>query len=87
MSKVIEVLAQMASDTSLQSNKAIEALLASSEINSELSSAIIEKDITSLERQLDIQKDIVCFMIPAEDDEPSENEDNDQSENEIKAFG
>lgn len=79
MSNLIQVLAKMASDSSLHNEAAIEALLASNDINTEQSEAIIAKDVTSLERQLDICPDIVCVLLPAEDDDvPTE----DESENE-----
>lgn len=76
MSKVIQVLAQMASDSSLQNEQAVEALLTTAEINAEQSEAIINQDAISLERQLDICPDIFCVLFPAEDgEEPSENEE------------
>ena len=80
MSKVIQVLAKMASDSNFQNNEAIEALLASEEINAEQSKAIITQDIISLEKQLDICPDIVCIFVPAEDGEkPQEDEDEDEA--------
>jgi hypothetical protein len=81
VSKVIQVLAKMASDSNFQNNEAIEALLASEEINAEQSKAIITKDLISLEKQLDICPDIVCIFIPAEDDNSEETESESEEEN------
>ena len=75
MSKAVQLLEAMAK----LAHADIEQLLAQAEINAEQAEAIRNKDIVSLERQLDIYPDIVCFMIPAEDDEPAEK---DESENE-----
>lgn len=85
MSKVIQVLAQMASDSSLQNESAVEALLTTKEINADQSEAIIAKDVITLERQLDICPDIVCIMFPAEDGEASEESEEDDSKTEIKS--
>tara|TARA_B110000467_G_C18309846_1_gene477286 strand:+ start:60 stop:323 length:264 start_codon:yes stop_codon:yes gene_type:complete len=79
MSKVIQVLAQMASDSSLQTEKAVEVLLINEAINTEQSKAIITKDIISLERQLDICPDIFCLLFPAEDDEAESDSDEEQT--------
>jgi hypothetical protein len=85
MSKVIQVLAEMASDSNLQNDAAIDALLISNEINSEQSTAIITKNITSLERQLDICPDFVCMVVPAEDDENETQEDDKSTEESTNA--
>lgn len=87
MSKVIEVLETMACDANLNSQAAVEELLNNAEINAEInaeqSEAIITKDVTSLERQLDICPDIVCVFVPAEDDEPEqETEEGDEKSDE-----
>ena len=82
MSKVIQVLAQMASNLSYQNAHAVEALLKTAEINTEQSEAIITNDVTSLERQLDICPDIFCTFIPAEDDENEENKESEESPDE-----
>jgi len=73
MSKVVEILALMGQEANID----IESLLTQVDINQ--SKAILNKDVTALERQLDICPDIKCFIIPAEDDEPSDEE---ESENE-----
>ena len=82
MSKVIQVLEQMGSDANLQNEQAIEQLLATTEVNAEQAEAIINKDVTSLERQLDVCPDVVCFILPAEDDEEEKDDDKDEDSTE-----
>jgi hypothetical protein len=71
MSKIIEILALMGQEANID----IENLLAKTDININQSKAILNKDVTALERQLDICPDIKCFIIPAENDEPSDEEE------------
>lgn len=85
MSKVIQVLVEMASDSSLENETAINALLISNEIDTEQSAAIIGKDVTSLERQLDICPDIVCVLAPAEDDEKESTNEEEETNEEHKS--
>jgi len=85
MSKVIQVLAQMGSDAifqSEQSEEAITSLLAATELDTEITEAITTKDIISLERQLDVCPDVVCFILPAEDDEEEKDDDKDEDSTE-----
>ncbi len=82
MSKAIQVLESMAQ----QADVDVEKLLTNSEINAEQSKAIINKDITSLERQLDICPDIVCTFAPAEDDEPEEESEEEKTNDETKSI-
>lgn len=79
MSKVMQVLEQMGSDAHCQSDDAIKGLLAAAELATDMTTAIISKDVISLERQLDIRPDIVCLVLPAEDDE-DEDDDKDTTE-------
>ena len=72
MSKVMQVLEQMGSDATLQSEGAIQSLLVSAELDTEITEAIVNKDITSLERQLDVRLDMVCGVLPAEDEDEDE---------------
>ena len=79
MSKAIEVLTQMSSNASLQTENnehALEQLLIATDLESEQAEAIINRDVTSLERQLDICPDIVCVVVPAEDDDEKDDDDN-----------
>ncbi len=69
MSTVIDTLAQIASDASLQTPAATEQLLTEHNIDAAMSAAIIAKDVTSLERQLDVRPDIVCLIVAPSDDD------------------
>lgn len=80
MTTIIQTLALLASDASLQTPQAIEQLLADNNTEESIATAIINKDIVSLERQLDVCPDIVCLVVPAEDDEDGEKKDKDSAE-------
>tara|TARA_B110001454_G_C12507662_1_gene345411 strand:+ start:161 stop:436 length:276 start_codon:yes stop_codon:yes gene_type:complete len=82
MSNVIQVLEQMGSDANIQSEDAIETLLVSAELETEITEAIINKDVISLERQLDVCPDIVCLVLPAEDDDEKDDDNDDQDSTE-----
>ena len=92
MSNVIQVLAQMGSDASLQheqseqSEQAIEQLLITAEVNAEQTEAIIHNDVTSLERQLEVRPDIVCSVHPAEDDDDKEDDSNEETSIRVIGF-
>lgn len=73
----MQVLAQMGSDSNCQNEQAIEQLLTATEVNAEQAEAIINKDVTSLERHLNVSLDLVCGIFPAEDDEEEEEEEKD----------
>lgn len=86
MSNVIQVLAQMGSDADLQSEQAIAQLLTTAEVNIDQAEAIINKDAITLECQLDVRPDIVCYIAPPEDDEEEEDEDSSE-EKSINVIG
>jgi hypothetical protein len=86
MTKTIQVLAQMASDASLQTEQAIEQLLSTAKVNAEQAEAIINKDITTLERQLDVRPDIVCFVAPAEDDDNEKDDSTEETNQSVIGF-
>ncbi len=69
MSEVIQVLAQMGSDASLQSEDAVTNLLKATEFEPEITEAITNKDVISLERQLDVCPDIVCVIFAPNDED------------------
>jgi len=78
MSNVIQVLEQMGRDASLQNNQAIEQLLTTTELDSETSQAIVNKDINTLEKQMCITPIIAHVLHPAEEEE---NKDENKKEN------
>lgn len=79
MSKAIQVLAQMGSDANCQTEDAIQNLLVATELESEITEAITNKDVIALERQLDVCPDIVCVIAPAEDDDDENDKDDKDS--------
>jgi hypothetical protein len=83
MTTVIETLSQMASDASIQNSQDIEQLLSDNKIDEDIIQSILAKDVTSLERQLDVCPDIVCILAPAEDDEPEEESEQEEESNSI----
>jgi hypothetical protein len=79
MSKVISVLEKMASDAAMNSESTIADLVAKSEINDGQQQAILANDVEGLvENTVEIPLITNFIIAPAEDDEPSE-EDNDES--------
>ena len=87
MPTVIETLAKIASDASIQESKEIEQLLISNNIDEAIATAILNKDLTSLERQLDVSTDIVCLIVqPDPNDEPKEDEDENEDTQSVINF-
>jgi hypothetical protein len=84
MSKVIQVLAEMANNTECQSDAAIEALVTAANLNATTAEAILAKDVTSLERQLDVRTDIYCAVFPADDEDDKEDKDKDDTDSSEK---
>ena len=82
MSKIMQVLEQLGQDANLQTAESIESYVTSAELENELTEAIINKDVSSLERSLDICPDIVCIVAKPEDDEPSEDDSEEKEEKE-----
>ena len=76
MSNVIQLLERLGEDASLQTESAL-SVIENANLDAELKESLINKDVTSLERQLDVCPDIVCLILPAEDDDQGEDDDND----------
>jgi hypothetical protein len=81
MSKVIQVLEAMAQLPHAE----IEKLVTQANITADQAEAILNKDVTSLERQLDICPDIYCLLFPAED-ESSEDNESEENTTDIKSI-
>jgi hypothetical protein len=81
MSKVISVLEKMASDAAMNSESAIADLVAVSGINDGQMQAIVAKDAEQLAGTIyDLPSIKYIFpLIPAEDDEPEEDEKEDEN--------
>ena len=87
MYTVIEALAKIASDASIQESKEIEQLLINNNVDEAIATAILNKDLTSLERQLDVSTDIVCLIVqPDPNDEPKEDEDENEDTQSVINF-
>ncbi len=80
LSTIIETLVQIASDASIQKPKEIEQLLVSNNVDKLIATAILNKDIISLERKLDVCPDIVCIFVQPKDDEPAEQEEDEEQD-------
>jgi len=82
MSKVIQVLEQLGHDASLQTQTSIKSHVANTELNNEVTEAIINKDETSLKNLLNISTQTWCVVIHTpEDDESEEDEKNKPQDN------
>ena len=69
MKSVTQVLASMGASADLQSPASVAEFVNQSELSAELQTALIEQDVTTLERNLDVCPDIVCIIAAPEDDE------------------
>ncbi|MGL1958678.1 MAG: hypothetical protein OCD00_15330 [Colwellia sp.] len=73
--EVIALLEKMAADASLQNDNAINILVEQSSLTDNSKKALLNSDIITLERNLDVCPDIVCLISSPEDDEPEQEED------------
>ena len=86
MSNIIQLLERMGQDASLQNSASMEQVIEQSELSAELKGVLLNKDTVTLERQLDVCPDVVCIMIPAEDENPDESsEEEPDNDNKIAA--
>ncbi len=76
MNKVLSVLVKIASDATLNSRSAVADFVEKSDINEDQKQAIINNDIEQLTKTIGDLPQIVGIapLIPAEDDEPEEEE-------------
>ncbi|MPY23393.1 hypothetical protein [Shewanella sp. YLB-07] len=71
-SNIIQLLARMGQDASLQTPAEFEQVIRESELSNELKQSLINKYAISLEKQLDVCPDVVCIMVAHdEEDEDS----------------
>lgn len=86
MSNVIQLLERLGQDASLQEPTDLNAVIVEADLNDELKQALLTKNTVSLEKQLDVCPDIVCVLVPAEDDESEgDSEEEGQEANAITA--
>ncbi|MCE9685485.1 hypothetical protein LZP73_04535 [Shewanella sp. AS16] len=72
MSNIIQLFERMGQDAGLQNHDAQLTAIQATELTAELKQALLANDAVSLERQLNINPDIFCAMVPAEDEQPTE---------------
>ncbi|NMP33217.1 hypothetical protein HII17_16815 [Thalassotalea sp. M1531] len=83
MTKLLTTLEKIAQDASLQSAEALAAFVEQADLSEQEKAIILKQDSDAIAAKLDVKKDIVCFIVPAEDDEPakeSDEEEKDKSE-------
>ncbi|WP_076414593.1 hypothetical protein [Shewanella sp. UCD-KL12] len=68
-SNIIQLLERMGQDASLQATAEFEQIVNESTLDNELKQSLINKDIISLEKQLDVCPDIYCVFVAHEEDE------------------
>jgi len=84
MSNIIQLLERMGQEANLQDKDKLEQAIETAELEHSLKKSLLNKDKSTLERQLDICPDIVAFLFPAEDDQPQKEEE-EQPKEEIRA--
>ncbi len=72
-SNIIQLLERMGQDASLQSTAEFQQVVSESTLSKDLKQSLLNKDIISLEKQLDTCPDVYCAFLAPEDDESIEN--------------
>jgi len=83
MSNVIELLERMGQDANLQSSENKELLVNSSQLPNAVKQSLIAADSEALAKKLKTDKEIICFLIPAKDDEPDTDEQEPEDTNSV----
>jgi len=84
MTNLVEILETLGKTSDLSNESEIKTFLESSKLDEETINAILTKNEEQLAHQLDVCPDIVCLLVPAEDDEDSEGDSEEQEESSIK---
>ena len=74
MSNIIQFLEKIASSATLMDNDAWKQELNSMDIDPELKLAFENKDQATIEQFLGSDTNLMCVLLPAEDDAPADNE-------------
>ncbi len=80
MTQIIELLEKMGQDASLQNESKLATLIESIELPENIERAILTNDSEELAQDLNTRPNIFCGVFPAEDDEPTEGDDEKESE-------
>lgn len=75
MNPTIQFLAQMGSDAMLQAADAVNH----AELPAHINAMIQANDIQALKAELDVVPDVVCILLPAEDEEETKEKEEDNS--------
>ena len=81
MSNVIELLEQIGNNAELQTQDGFSRAVLNSNLSIDLKKMLLDRDVKNLARELDVCADVVCAMLPAED-EPEEQDENDTQQEE-----
>lgn len=75
MSSIIKLLERMGQESGLtESAIEFETAITESNLNEELKTTMLNRDIVALEKALDICPDVVCILLPADEEENQEEE-------------
>lgn len=78
MTNIIAVLEKIAKDASLKNTAALKAFIEQTSLSEQEKALILAQNSEAIAAELDVKKDIVCLVVPAEDDEPSEDSEEDK---------
>ncbi|WP_153912828.1 hypothetical protein [Shewanella sp. TC10] len=83
MSSIIKLLERIGQESGLtESAIEFETAITESNLNEQLKQTMLNRDIVALEKALDICPDVVCILLPA-DEEESESEADKPSEDKV----
>ncbi|MCL1041856.1 hypothetical protein L2712_09410 [Shewanella marisflavi] len=79
MPNIIQLLERMGQDATLQNEANFQQAITESTLSTTLKASLLNRDDISLKRELDVCPDIVCIMLPAED-EPEQEEEREEEQ-------
>ncbi|MDO6613823.1 hypothetical protein Q4601_19240 [Shewanella sp. 1_MG-2023] len=85
MSKIISLLERIGQDANLAAAVDYNEAIEQSELSLELKKSLLSKDVYSLTEQLNVQAELVCGLLPAEEDEDKDGDDEEDKPTEEKA--
>ncbi|MCC4833674.1 hypothetical protein LMH66_13615 [Shewanella sp. 10N.7] len=72
MSSVIELLERMGQDSNLSTLENYNEAIIQAELSPELKKSLLNKDVSSLTKELNVCAELVCGLLPADEDEGEE---------------
>ncbi len=84
MSNIIQLLERMGQDSELQTEQSFEQAIQDSALTNELKQSLHNRDDINLKRQLDVCPDVVCILLPSEDEDEDEDKSDEKDETEDK---